>query len=347
MAATMACAGDSTASTPQLAQVPSTGQLVQVPLEGLPTPSRSPKYGPCNAASRANRRRGASPPEPERASSPVVAPRGRAMSPQAKQHAPTLLSTPSTAIQKPTLATPTPRKISFAADGEPAPASYERQPRPRTSPPETGGRRLPWDQQSGSPPRSSPSRPVSAQRDPRSEKSTRDSQQAKSVPATARARSQSTTKSKGPGDPFNLYRFVEPQKENDTFDRALGEIQNGRKSSCWMWYVIPSPPHMKNNIEKGSSLNRKYAIRSDEEAKAFLDFECDGIHLGTNYFDILAATCEHMRAGKAARSVIGSFDEPKLASSIIMFERITRGENKELHALLVEMAGLMDLQLEH
>ena len=49
-----------------------------------------------------------------------------------------------------------------------------------------------------------------------------------------------------------------PRKENGTFERAIGEIKAGRKSSCWMWFVIPSPPHMKNNVEHGSSMNRKY-----------------------------------------------------------------------------------------
>lgn len=48
-----------------------------------------------------------------------------------------------------------------------------------------------------------------------------------------------------------------PRKENGTFERAIGEIKAGRKSSCWMWFVIPSPPHMKNNVEHGSSMNRK------------------------------------------------------------------------------------------
>mmetsp|Transcript_43917 Transcript_43917/g.82047 ORF Transcript_43917/g.82047 Transcript_43917/m.82047 type:complete len:320 (+) Transcript_43917:41-1000(+) len=157
-----------------------------------------------------------------------------------------------------------------------------------------------------------------------------------------RARSQSAPRR--PGDPFNLYRFVEAQSENGTFDRALREIRAGRKSSCWMWFVIPSPPHMKHNIEHGSSTNRKYAIRSDDEAKAYLNYEADGVDLRSNYFAILSAVCEHLVAGKAARSVIGSFDEPKLASSIVFFERITRAQDNELHSLLVKLASLMNLQ---
>eukprot|EP00913_Durusdinium_trenchii_P011270 g10583.t1 len=129
---------------------------------------------------------------------------------------------------------------------------------------------------------------------------------------------------------------VTPQKENGTFERAIGEIRAGRKSSCWMWFVIPSPPHMKNNVEHGSSMNRKYAIRSDEEGKAFLNFENDGVDLRENYFNIINGVLEHVKAGKAARSVIGGFDEPKLASSIILFERLSRDEDKEMNEMLTD-----------
>ena len=159
----------------------------------------------------------------------------------------------------------------------------------------------------------------------------------------ARARSQSAPRRES--DPFNLYRFVDAQSENGTFERALKEIKAGRKSSCWMWFVIPSPPYMKNNIEHGSSTNRKYAIRSDQEGKAYLNYEADGVDLRSNYFSILSAVCEHLVAGKAARSVIGGFDEPKLSSSIIFFERLTRNEDNELNSLLLKLAGLMNLQL--
>lgn len=155
----------------------------------------------------------------------------------------------------------------------------------------------------------------------------------------------STMLRKNPLDPFNIECFAEAQKENGTFHRALGEIQSGRKSSCWMWFVIPSPPYVKNNIERGSSMNRKYAIRSDEEALAFLKYESEGVDLRQNYFSILSAVLEHLKTGKAARSVIGGFDEPKLQSSVAFFERITRDSDPELNEVLVQMARLMNVHL--
>ena len=74
----------------------------------------------------------------------------------------------------------------------------------------------------------------------------------------------------------------------------------------------------------------------------------------------LKAYDRHLTAGRTARSVIGGFDEPKLASSVVFFatqraprwfesslaqERIAR-EDQELHDLLVQMAQLMRLNLD-
>lgn len=102
---------------------------------------------------------------------------------------------------------------------------------------------------------------------------------------------------------------------------------------------------MKNNREFGSCLNRKYAIRSDDEARAYLCHQPRGVNLRSNYFDIMVALRDQLRAGKAARSVIGSFDEPKLESSVLMFEQISREVDKELNSLLVEVADLMSICL--
>jgi len=165
-----------------------------------------------------------------------------------------------------------------------------------------------------------------------------------SPPLTPKLPSSSSEKTLLASDPFNLSRFAEAQKELP-FQKALGEIQAGRKSSCWMWYVIPSPPHMKNNREHGSSLNRKYAIRSKDEARAYLCHESCGVDLRSNYMEIMVALRNQLKTGKAARSVIGSFDEPKLKSSVLLFEEITRGEDEELNALLAEIAELMDMCL--
>ena len=35
----------------------------------------------------------------------------------------------------------------------------------------------------------------------------------------------------------DLQRFIDAQNYN--YQSALEEIKNGRKTSCWMWYVFP------------------------------------------------------------------------------------------------------------
>lgn len=142
-------------------------------------------------------------------------------------------------------------------------------------------------------------------------------------------------------DPFKLKRFTEAQKA--AFSRALREIQGGRKSSCWMWFVIPTPPHIVNGVEKGSRVNRKYALRSDEEAIAYLEFEADGVSLRQNYLDIMIAVRDQLRGGAKVSSLVGNFDCPKLASSVSFFERITRDMgDSELHAVLAEVVELLN-----
>eukprot|EP00913_Durusdinium_trenchii_P004611 g4280.t1 len=118
----------------------------------------------------------------------------------------------------------------------------------------------------------------------------------------------------------------------DHQDRALHEIHQGRKSSCWMWFVIPTPPHIVNGVERGSSMNRKFALR-DEEAKAFLSFEADG-----NYLKIMTAVRDQLKAGRAVASLMGTFDAPKLTSSVALFERMTcDGSDDELYQVLREI----------
>ena len=52
-------------------------------------------------------------------------------------------------------------------------------------------------------------------------------------------------------DPYNLRRFV--SKAREYHNQALSELRSGHKASCWSWYVLPTPPFIKNGREVGSS----------------------------------------------------------------------------------------------
>ena len=64
-------------------------------------------------------------------------------------------------------------------------------------------------------------------------------------------------------DPHDLGRFVDAQAGD--YDQALAEIKAGRKRSHWIWYVFPQIDGLGF-----SSMSRRYAIKSMDEAKAYL-----------------------------------------------------------------------------
>ncbi|CAJ1403897.1 unnamed protein product [Effrenium voratum] len=135
-----------------------------------------------------------------------------------------------------------------------------------------------------------------------------------------------------------LSRFTTAQK--GTFQKALQEIRNGRKTSCWMWFVIPTPPYIVNGVEKGSSVNRKFAL-SDDEARAYLEFEAEGVNLRQNYLDMMTAVLEQLKAGRTPVALMGSMDAPKLSSSVQLFERISNGADPELNKVLRDIKAVL------
>ena len=50
-------------------------------------------------------------------------------------------------------------------------------------------------------------------------------------------------------DAYELRRFTTAQA--DAFPRAVAELRKGRKRSCWMWYVCPTPPFVVDGEEVG------------------------------------------------------------------------------------------------
>ena len=95
-------------------------------------------------------------------------------------------------------------------------------------------------------------------------------------------------------DPINLSRFVAAQEEDYT--QALAEIRRGRKRSHWMWYVFPQFAGLGH-----SPTSRYYAIKSLEEAKAYLAHPVLGPRL---------VECAEAVLGVEGRSVMDIFGSP-------------------------------------
>lgn len=107
----------------------------------------------------------------------------------------------------------------------------------------------------------------------------------------------------------DLKRFIDAQAYN--YADALKEIQNGRKMSCWMWYVFPQIQGLGY-----SSTARYYAINDLQEAKDYLNDNILGVRLLEICEAVLNVNCNN------AYQVFGSPDDMKLKSSMTLFELV-------------------------
>jgi len=109
-------------------------------------------------------------------------------------------------------------------------------------------------------------------------------------------------------DPHDLARFVEAQAGDHETARA--EIRAGRKRSHWMWYIFPQIDGLGC-----SSMARRYAIKSPDEARAYLDHPV----LGPRLVEITEAALAV--EGRSAHEIFGSPDDMKLRSCATLFAR--------------------------
>jgi uncharacterized protein (DUF1810 family) len=116
-------------------------------------------------------------------------------------------------------------------------------------------------------------------------------------------------------DPYDLQRFVAAQDAGGTYDHAHAELRGGRKTSHWMWFVFPQIAGLGY-----SPASRTYAIRSLEEARAYLAHPVLGTRL------IECATILTGLHGRSAEQIFGEVDAQKLCSCITLFMHADPGE---------------------
>lgn len=111
----------------------------------------------------------------------------------------------------------------------------------------------------------------------------------------------------------DLERFVEAQR--GSYDEVVGELRRGRKTSHWMWFVFPQLAGLGR-----SEVSRYYAIRSLDEARAYLAHPLLGPRLLECVRLVLAAEAP------TAERIFGGIDALKLRSSMTLFHRAAPGE---------------------
>jgi len=107
-------------------------------------------------------------------------------------------------------------------------------------------------------------------------------------------------------DLYDLNRFISAQA--GVYDRALAELRGGQKRSHWMWYIFPQLDGLAF-----SSTSKHYAIKSLEEAKAYLAHAL----LGPRLLECAEAVV-HIE-GRSATDIFGSPDDLKLRSCATLF----------------------------
>jgi uncharacterized protein (DUF1810 family) len=130
-------------------------------------------------------------------------------------------------------------------------------------------------------------------------------------------------------DPFNLQRFLQAQEP--VFDRVQNELNNGQKRSHWMWFIFPQFAGLG-----GSEMSRRFAIRSREEALAYLEHPLLGARL---------RTCTQEVLNIRERSVAGIFGHPddlKFHSSMTLFAQVAADDSLFQQALNQYFHGILD-----
>ena len=111
-------------------------------------------------------------------------------------------------------------------------------------------------------------------------------------------------------DAYDLQRFVDAQDRGGTYDRALAELRDGRKTSHWMWFVFPQIAGLGS-----SPMAQRYAISSLDEARAYLAHPVLGDRLRE------AARALTGLDTRSPDEVLGGIDAMKLRSSMTLFMR--------------------------
>jgi uncharacterized protein (DUF1810 family) len=137
-------------------------------------------------------------------------------------------------------------------------------------------------------------------------------------------------------DPFHLRRFVEAQEDAAIYARALGELRAGRKRSHWIWFVFPQIAGLGS-----SPMSQAYAIRSLEEARAYLAHPLLGARLRESTGALLAA-----EPSASAESILGGVDRVKVRSSMTLFHRAAPEERIFADVLDRFYAGEADPETE-
>lgn len=117
-------------------------------------------------------------------------------------------------------------------------------------------------------------------------------------------------RSEPPADRFRLERFVQAQQP--IYNRAVSELQAGRKDSHWMWFIFPQIRGLGY-----SPTSVEFAISGRDEAVAYLKHPVLGPRLKECTNLVLRID------GRSALDIFGEPDDTKFRSSMTLFAKVS------------------------
>jgi uncharacterized protein (DUF1810 family) len=130
-------------------------------------------------------------------------------------------------------------------------------------------------------------------------------------------------------DVFNLQRFI--QAQNPVFDRVQAELEDGHKRSHWMWFIFPQFAGLGD-----SDMSRRFAIRSRQEAQAYLEHPLLGARLKTCTQQVLDIE------QRSVAAIFGHPDDLKFRSSMTLFAQVADVDSLFHQALNQYFHGILD-----
>jgi uncharacterized protein (DUF1810 family) len=118
----------------------------------------------------------------------------------------------------------------------------------------------------------------------------------------------------GQYDPFNLSRFLQAQER--VYEEVLAELKAGQKRTHWIWYIFPQMEGLGY-----SSTSRHYAIKSEAEAREYLNHPILGSRLVECAQTVLDVK------GRSALEIFGPPDDLKLRSSMTLFAQVSHPDS--------------------
>jgi uncharacterized protein (DUF1810 family) len=118
----------------------------------------------------------------------------------------------------------------------------------------------------------------------------------------------------------DLERFTEAQAR--TYDNVLRELQAGRKTSHWMWFVFPQLRGLGR-----SEMAHRYGLAGAVEARSYLAHPVLGARLRECVDLVLAIE------GRSIHVIFGSPDDLKFHSSMTLFAAVAADDPRFSKAL--------------